>query len=110
ELHHLRRLSAEAPRPRCLPRVLAHEPPLADGEAQWHGGVAVSTPEATAVELALGLHRDPDRGPWLRALLDAFPGLADSARREVAARTRTPGKRAALTALAAAAGQEVVTR
>lgn len=94
--HHVRRVDAAASRFRSSARLVVHDSPLRPGESQLVGGVAVVTVEATAVELALGVFRDDEYGRWLRALTAVFPGQTVRAHEAIAARGRTPGKRAAL--------------
>lgn len=110
-IHHATRICRARLRTAPSARVVYHDRPLPEQDVQLIGGVAVTTPPATAVTLLFDAARGTGDDRWLRALLRAIPGLAEATRARVALIDHRPGCRAAKRMLAAIiADQEVVTR
>lgn len=99
--HHVRRLATHRLRMEHDQRVVFHDSPLAASDVCLLGDVAVTTPLCTLCDLLLALGRAPDLLPWVRALADAAPEAVDAAEQAITARRRIPGRRRALSALAA---------
>ncbi|MCG1037875.1 hypothetical protein, partial [Polaribacter sargassicola] len=79
------------------PRVVYHERRAAPDELLSIGGIAVTTPLATAEELLFAATRaDRDDVSWLRALLLLSPDLVDALQSTLAATARRPGRRRAV--------------
>lgn len=88
---------------------MLHDVRLADDDIVVISGAAVSAPVRTMVDLAMRQDKNDDYALWLRTMATADPALIPLARTAIRARSRMPGKRAALTvldALAHEAGQQ----
>ena len=94
--HHLQRVSERRPRVTSADHVVIHERRIDSAEVMLIDGIAVTTPVRTLTDLVLGAGRDPETDRWMRCLASAVPELLPVVRRLIAARTRMPGKRAAL--------------
>ena len=97
--HHARRAVPRRIRPKPHQRLIFHDTPVPASDVVIVGGVAVTTPLRTMIDLALGVHRDPTLLPWVRALAAAMPGLAEDAIEGLRAMSRVPGSRAGLATL-----------
>ncbi|PCE13794.1 hypothetical protein AUC47_08360 [Microbacterium sp. SZ1] len=97
--HHVRRAVPHRLRVVLPPRVVLHDTALPDDDVVTLGGILVMTPVRTMVDLALGLHRDPTRRPWIDLLADADPDLLDDAASAIDDMHRMPGARVARAAL-----------
>ncbi|MFY9714659.1 MAG: type IV toxin-antitoxin system AbiEi family antitoxin [Microbacterium sp.] len=98
--HHARRAIDRRLRPPVTARLVFHDSRLAPGDVVQIGGMAVSSPLRTMIDLALGIHRAPAFAVWATALADVFPELVVAAAQELRVLNRVPGTRAALTWLA----------
>lgn len=98
--HHARRAVDRRLRASVTARMVFHDSPLAPEDVVLIGGMAVSAPLRTMIDLALGMHRDPGFAVWATALADVSPGLVVAAAEELHALNRVPGTRTALTWLA----------
>ncbi|OJU39236.1 MAG: hypothetical protein BGN97_06325 [Microbacterium sp. 69-10] len=97
QIHHVRRAGPTRGRVGFSPRVVYHERRAAPEELLSIGGIAVTTPLATAEELLFAATRpDGDDEIWLRALLLLNPELVDALRSTLAATARRPGRRRAV--------------
>ncbi|GAT73203.1 hypothetical protein [Microbacterium hydrocarbonoxydans] len=97
--HHARRAVPQRIRPRPHRRLVFHDTPVPASDVTLLGGVAVTTPLRTMIDLALGQHRDPTLLPWARSLAAARPGLAEEALHVLRSLTRVPGTRAGVAVL-----------
>lgn len=108
--HHVCRADAAAARLRPGARTVTHEAALEPDQVIRLAGIPVASIEVVATTLAFASHRDAESAHWLRALVEVFPALAARTRDTIRARSRTPGKRAAVELLERLIDQEVVTR
>ena len=97
--HHVRRAVSHRLRVDLPPRVILHDTTLPEDDVIQFGGTLVMTPVRTMVDLALGLHRDPTRRPWIDLLADADPVLLVDAASAIDEMHRMPGARVARAAL-----------
>ena len=98
-IHHVKRSVDRRLRPHANSRLVFHDTLLPASDLQLIGGIAVSTPVRTMIDLATTLHRDPRVRPWMDQLARVFPGLAAEAATVLRALQRVPGSRAGLAAL-----------
>jgi hypothetical protein len=98
-VHHVKRSADRRLRPRTSGRLVYHDTLLAASDLQVLGGIAVSTPQRTLLDLAVTLHRDPRVLPWMDQLARVFPGLATEAAAALRTLRRVPGSRAGTAAL-----------
>jgi hypothetical protein len=98
-VHHVKRSVDRRLRPQTSGRLVFHDTLLAASDQQMIGGIAVSTPVRTLLDLATTLHRDPRVRPWMDHLARVQPGLAAEAAVAMRTLTRVPGSRAGLAAL-----------
>ncbi|MFE6733533.1 hypothetical protein [Microbacterium sp. NPDC057650] len=108
--HHVCRADPAAARLRPGPRTVTHEAALEPEQLVRFAGIPVARIEVVAMSLAFAARRDGESARWLRALVDVHPAPALRARDSIRARTRAPGKRAAVELLEKLIDQEVVTR
>lgn len=110
-VHHVTRCSASRLRAHSSARVVYHDGALAADAVQLIGGIAVTTPLATATTLLFELALAGGDDSWLRGLLRVVPGLTAATTAHVASLHRRPGIRAARGIIdELSADQEVVTR
>ncbi|QMU98188.1 SAM-dependent methyltransferase [Microbacterium esteraromaticum] len=109
-VHHVSRISRTRQRVVISSRVVHHERRLPEDEVQEIAGVWVQNPLATAVSLLFSSAGSAEDTIWLRALIDAAPGLADAVRERVLPLGRRPGANHARRVLDGWADQDVVTR
>jgi hypothetical protein len=98
-VHHVKRSVPRRLRPHTSARLVFHDTLLPEEDLVRIGGVSVSTPARTMIDLATTLHRDPRVLPWMSALAFACPGVTDDAINGLRRRSRMPGSRTALAAL-----------
>lgn len=98
-VHHVKRSVDRRLRPHTSSRLVFHDTLLPASDWQLIGGIAVSTPTRTMIDLATGLHRDPRVLPWMIRLTEILPGLPGQAASELRALRRVPGSRAGIAAL-----------
>ncbi|MFE6994687.1 hypothetical protein ACFVAE_01900 [Microbacterium sp. NPDC057659] len=108
--HHVCRADPSGRRLRPGARIVTHEAALEPDQVVSVAGVPVATVEVVAMSLAFAAGRDDESARWLRALLEVFPALAARTRDTIRARSRAPGKRAAVELLGRLVDQDVVTR
>lgn len=94
--HHLRRAVTRRIRAVQDPRVRYHDTPLPPEDLELIGGVTVTTPERTVIDLALAGHRDSALDHWLSVLAAHDPALIGIARERIGSLRRVPGSRRAL--------------
>ncbi|MCK2021717.1 SAM-dependent methyltransferase [Microbacterium sp. kSW2-24] len=94
--HHLRRAVARRIRAVQSPRVRYHDTPLPAEDLVLIGGIPITTPERTLIDLALGSHREPALDRWAHMLIEHDPGLIGTARERIRTLRRVPGSRRAL--------------
>ncbi|WP_144877679.1 hypothetical protein [Microbacterium sp. 1.5R] len=97
--HHIRRAVTRRLRLDVPPRVVLHDTALPDDHVVSLGGILVMTPLRTMVDLALVLHREPLRLPWIELLADTDPALLVEAVATIDRMRRVPGARAGRAAL-----------
>ena len=98
-IHHVRRCVQRRLRPATSARLVFHDTVLPASDICTLGGIPVSTPVRTMLDLATMLHRDPRMRAWMDRLALACPGTPADAATALRDRTRVPGSRAGLTAL-----------
>lgn len=98
-VHHVRRCVERRLRPVSNSRLVFHDTRLCAADVRIIGGVPVTTPVRTMLDLATTLHRDPRMLPWMDLLAVAASGTPECAYAELSARRRVPGSRAGLAAL-----------
>ncbi|MFS0912724.1 SAM-dependent methyltransferase [Microbacterium sp. 179-I 3D2 NHS] len=98
-VHHLKRAVDRRGRPPVSGRLVFHDALLAASDLRSIGGIAVSTPVRTMVDLATALHRDPRMREWMNRLSLVVPDVAAEAAESLRALHRVPGSRAGLAAL-----------
>lgn len=94
--HHARRAVDRRLRASVSARLVFHDSQLASCDIVHIGGLAVSTPLRTMIDLALGIHREPVLASWAAALAEVSPELVPAAAEEMRGLHRVPGVRAAL--------------
>lgn len=94
-VHHIRRTRPARMRVAATPRVLYHERRANPQDVEDVGGVSVTTPFATAMELLFAAASSDGDDGWLTALLLVRPGLILDVRTALAATPRRPGRRRA---------------
>lgn len=99
-VHHVKRCVQRRIRGHASARLVFHDTVLPEYDVVQIGGVPVSTPVRTMVDLATTLHRDPRMLPWMEALAVAQPAVTDGALVTLRRLNRVPGSRAGQAALA----------
>lgn len=97
--HHIRRAVPRRLRPRPDQRVVFHDTLLPASAVIELGGVAVTTPARTMIDLALGVHRHPDWALWARRFAQVSPLLVAEATTALRSLVRVPGSRTGLALL-----------
>jgi hypothetical protein len=95
-IHHIRRTVPTRMRVGFSPRVQYHERRATPDEVQTIGGISVTTPHATALELLFSAVGPDGDESWLRALLLIRPELVGALQAFLAAAPRRPGRRRAV--------------
>jgi hypothetical protein len=98
-VHHVRRCVERRLRPLTCARLIFHDTMVPAVDVAMIGGIPVTTPTRTMLDLATTLHRDPRVLTWMSRLAVACPGTAEAAAEALRARRRVPGSRAGLAAL-----------
>lgn len=98
-VHHVKRSVDRRLRAHTSARLVFHDSLLAASEWQSIGGIAVSTPLRTMLDLATNLHRDPRVLRWMHGLAQVFPELPGDSATALQALCRVPGSRAGIAAL-----------
>ncbi len=98
-VHHVRRCVERRIRVSRTARVVFHDTRVPASAVTPLGGVLVTTPTRTMLDLATALHRDPRVLWWMDRLALACPGTPDGAAETLRAMRRVPGSRAGLAAL-----------
>ncbi|WP_226533142.1 type IV toxin-antitoxin system AbiEi family antitoxin [Microbacterium paraoxydans] len=98
-VHHVKRCIDRRIRPITSARLVFHDTVLPDVDIELIGGVPVSTPARTMLDLATTLHRDPRVLMWMDRLAAALPGTPKAAIAALRDLHRVPGSRAGLAAL-----------
>ncbi|MFK3679107.1 type IV toxin-antitoxin system AbiEi family antitoxin [Microbacterium sp. NPDC090218] len=98
-VHHVKRCVERRIRPVTSARLVFHDTVLPGSDLWTIGGVPVSTPVRTMLDLATTLHRDPRVLPWMDRLALAVPGTPEAAAAALCGLRRVPGSRAGLAAL-----------
>jgi hypothetical protein len=98
-VHHVKRAVDRRLRPHTSARLVFHDTLLAASDLHLIGGIPVSTPVRTMLDLATGLHRDPRMLPWMNLLADLDPQLASEAATRLGGMRRVPGSRVGTAAL-----------
>lgn len=98
-VHHVKRAVHRRLRPRTSGRLIYHDALLGASDLQLIGGITVSTPQRTLLDLATALHRDPRMLTWMERLSCVFPGLASETAVVLRTMRRVPGSRVGTAAL-----------
>lgn len=98
-VHHARRCVERRLRPATNARLIFHDTVLPAADIRSIGGIAVTTPARTMLDLATMLHRDPRVLPWMDRLALALPDTPATAADVLRELRRVPGSRAGLAAL-----------
>lgn len=98
-VHHVKRCVERRIRAATSSRLVFHDTVLPTSEVQLIGGVRVSTPVRTMLDLATALHRDPRMLTWMNRLALVFPEAPQAAADTLRDRSRVPGSRIGSAAL-----------
>lgn len=98
-VHHVRRCVERRLRPMTSARLIFHDTMLPAVDVAVVGGIPVTTPARTMLDLSTTLHRDPRVLTWMSRLDAACPGSTEAAATALRARQRVPGSRVGLAAL-----------
>ncbi|QNA92674.1 MULTISPECIES: type IV toxin-antitoxin system AbiEi family antitoxin [unclassified Microbacterium] len=98
-VHHVKRSIDRRIRLGTSSRLVFHDTVLPAADIATVGGIAVSRPVRTMLDLATTLHRDPRVLVWMHRLAIVFPDVADAAADALHELRRVPGSRAGLSAL-----------
>lgn len=104
--HHVRRAVTRRIRPAPDRRLVFHDTMLRPEALVRIGGILVTAPVRTMIDLALASLKDPVCLSWMGALESVCPGSARDALTELAASHRVPGAAHASTVLARIAAGE----
>lgn len=115
--HHIQRAVDRRPRVQPRQNVIVHEGQVPSNDLTLVATLPVTTPLRTLTDLVLTSSRYGECALWMRSMAAACPSLVPLVQTLLAARTRMPGKRAALVVVAElldevgeGARQEEVTR
>ncbi len=92
-VHHIRRSVPRRVRPHLSGRLIFHDGALVESEIEHIGGIDVSTPLRTMLDLATGLHRDARLREWIERLARADPALVAESLDAMTQWNRVPGSR-----------------
>ena len=98
-IHHVRRCVERRLRAVTSARLVFHDTVLPASDVQMLGGIPVSTPQRTMLDLATSLHRDPRVRTWMERLALACPDTPTDALVALRGTMRVPGSRAGIAAL-----------
>jgi hypothetical protein len=93
-VHHVRRCVERRLRPVTSARLVFHDTVIPASDVQVIGGIPVSTPVRTMLDLATTLHRDPRVLTWMNRLAIVCPETPEAARTALRGLRRVPGSRA----------------
>ena len=93
-VHHVKRCVDRRIRPVTSGRLVFHDTLLPPRDLMRIGGIPVSTPTRTMLDLATTLHRDPRVLTWMDRLAVVFPDAPEGARSALRGMRRVPGSRA----------------
>ncbi|MDP3949857.1 SAM-dependent methyltransferase [Microbacterium sp.] len=99
--HHTQRAVDHRPRIDQRRDVIAHEGRVPHSDLIVIGEIPVTTPLRTLTDLVLTSGRYRECAVWMPEMAAAFPSLVPQVQTLLAARSRMPGKRAAMSAVAA---------
>ena len=98
-VHHVRRCVERRLRPVTSARLVFHDTMVTADDVRMIGGIPVTVPGRTMLDLATRFHRDPRVLPWMEQLAGVIPGAAEDAAARLQDRQRMPGRRAGLALL-----------
>ncbi|MDQ0645514.1 type IV toxin-antitoxin system AbiEi family antitoxin [Microbacterium murale] len=98
--HHIQRAVDHRPRVHPRQNLIMHEGRVPPSDLLLVGAVPVTTPLRTLTDLVLTSGRYDECAAWMRSMATACPSLVPRVQSLLVARSRLPGKRAALAALA----------
>ncbi|MFJ6531320.1 type IV toxin-antitoxin system AbiEi family antitoxin [Microbacterium sp. NPDC091662] len=93
-VHHVRRCVERRIRAVTSSRLVFHDTVVPASDVQLIGGIRVSDPVRTMLDLATALHRDPRMLTWMDRLALVFPETPNAAAEALRAMSRVPGSRA----------------
>lgn len=91
EVHELQSATGRRLRASASRRLLVHDPVLEPADVHLLGGIAVTTPERTLIDLLRWPVTHPERHEWARLLVLADPGVVPRAATRLSALHRGPG-------------------
>lgn len=98
-VHHIRRCVERRIRAVTSSRLVFHDTVVPSSDLQKIGGVLVSTPMRTMLDLATTLHRDPRVLTWMDRLAIVFPEAPEAAGDALRGMSRVPGSRVGMAVL-----------
>ncbi|MCS3842556.1 type IV toxin-antitoxin system AbiEi family antitoxin [Microbacterium sp. AK031] len=98
--HHTQRAVDHRPRISQRSDVIAHEGRVPPSDLVVIGVIPVTTPLRTLTDLVLTSGRYHECAVWMSEMAAAFPSLVPQVQTLLAARSRMPGKRAAMSVVA----------
>ncbi len=98
--HHAQRAVDHRPRIDQRRDVIAHEGRVPHSDLVFLGAIPVTAPLRTLTDLVLMSGRYRECAVWMPKMAVAFPSLVPQVQTLLAARSRLPGKRAAMSAIA----------
>lgn len=98
-VHHIRRCVERRIRAVTSSRLVFHDTVVPSSDLQRIGGVLVSTPMRTMLDLATTLHRDPRVLTWMDRLAIVFPEAPEAAGDALRDMSRVPGSRVGIAVL-----------
>lgn len=98
--HHIQRAVDRRPRVQPRQNVIVHEGQVPADDLMLVAVMPVTTPLRTLTDLVLTSSRYGECATWMRTMAAACPSLVPLVRSALAARSRMPGKRAALAVVA----------
>lgn len=93
-VHHVRRCVERRIRATTNSRLVFHDTVVASSELESIGGILVTTPVRTMLDLATTVHRDPRVLTWMDKLALVSPDVPEEASAMLRRMSRVPGSRA----------------
>ncbi|PRB13430.1 type IV toxin-antitoxin system AbiEi family antitoxin [Microbacterium sp. MYb62] len=93
-VHHLKRCVERRIRAVTSARLVFHDTVVPPSDVLLIGGIPVSTPVRTMLDLATAVHRDPRVLTWMDRLAEVFPDAPEAAGETLRGMSRVPGSRA----------------
>ncbi|KJL19580.1 hypothetical protein RN51_02918 [Microbacterium oxydans] len=93
-VHHVRRCVERRIRAATSSRLVFHDTVVPASDLGLIGGVPVTTPVRTMLDLATAVHRDPRVLTWMDRLALVFPDASEAAADSLRRMSRVPGSRA----------------